>query len=91
MLSAAPEVLPFGTPAKTAVEVSDSTWAAMSNDERKALWLLTLGPYPSIPKRLARRLVALGVAEPSFDHVRATIAGRQLCYARHGSSKSEAA
>jgi hypothetical protein len=54
------------------------TWDDLSEDERTALKRMNRGPYPSLQKPLAERLVALGLAQERPRGIGISRAGREL-------------
>jgi hypothetical protein len=53
-------------------------WDDLANDEKTALRRMNRGPYPELPKEMAERLVALGLAVERPNGVGISRAGREL-------------
>ena len=53
-------------------------WNELTRDEQTALKRMNRGPYPALPKALAERLIALGLAEDRPRGVGINRTGREL-------------
>ena len=53
-------------------------WASLSEEERTALKRMNRGPYPNLERKLAERLIALGLAVDRPRGVGISREGREL-------------
>lgn len=54
------------------------TWNDLTDEERTALKRMNRGPYPSLSRAVAERLVSLGLAEERSGGTGINRAGREL-------------
>lgn len=57
------------------------TWSDLTDEERTALKRMNRGPYPSLSKALAERLIFLGLAEERASGIGINRTGRELVIA----------
>jgi hypothetical protein len=53
-------------------------WGGLTKDEQTALKRMNRGPYPELPKDMAERLIALGLAQERPAGVGINRQGREL-------------
>jgi hypothetical protein len=54
------------------------SWDDLTKEEQVALKRMNRGPYPDLPKPMAGRLIALGLAQERPDGIGISRAGREL-------------